>query len=78
VERDGGTWEGKWTGSGAVGSGQGKPDMELDGGKGLKSLRASKKNVNRQPQEIGGWVYPPECTRDLGGERLPGRKREGP
>jgi hypothetical protein len=23
-----------------------------------------------QPRDIGGWEDPPECTRDLGGERL--------
>jgi hypothetical protein len=34
-------------------------------------MRAKKKK-NRQPQEIGGWKNPQECTRDLGGERLPG------
>jgi hypothetical protein len=41
-----------------------------------ESLRASIKNVNRQPQEIGGWETspPPESTRDLGGVRLPGHK----
>jgi hypothetical protein len=22
------------------------------------------------PQEVGGYSYPPECNRDLGGERL--------
>ena len=28
--------------------------------------------LNSQPQEIGGWgTPPPECTRDLGGERFP-------
>jgi hypothetical protein len=34
---------------------------------------ARRKNGNRQPQEIGGWgVDPPECTGDLGGEKLSG------
>jgi hypothetical protein len=37
-----------------------------------EALRASRKNANKQPQEIGGWGNPPECTRDLGGKRLPG------
>jgi hypothetical protein len=38
-------------------------------------LRASRKNGNMQPLEIGdGGPPPPECTRDLGGERLPGLK----
>jgi hypothetical protein len=40
-----------------------------------KILRASRKSGNRQPQEIGGWGEPPECTGDLGGERT---HREGP
>jgi hypothetical protein len=35
-----------------------------------EALRTSRKNVNRQPQEVGDWGDPPECTRDLGGERL--------
>jgi hypothetical protein len=38
------------------------------------SPEASRKNVNRKPQEIGDWGDPPECTRDLGGEKLPGLK----
>ena len=40
------------------------------------SPEASRKNVNRKPQEIGGLGDPPfpEFTRDLGGERLPGLK----
>jgi hypothetical protein len=34
-------------------------------------MRASRKNGNWQPLEIGGWGTPPqECTRDLEGERL--------
>ena len=41
-------------------------------GKKLNSLRDSRKNENTQPQEIGGWGNPPECTRDLGSERLSG------
>jgi hypothetical protein len=28
-------------------------------------LRTTKNNINRKPQEIGGWGDPPECTRDL-------------
>jgi hypothetical protein len=40
-----------------------------------EALKASRKNVNRQPQEIGGWEDIPECTRDLGGERLSRHKR---
>jgi hypothetical protein len=38
------------------------------------SPEASRKNGNRQPQEIGGWGDPPKCTRDLGGEKLSGLK----
>jgi hypothetical protein len=37
----------------------------------MEALRASRKNGNRQPQEIGGWGGGTlECTRDLGGKRL--------
>jgi hypothetical protein len=39
-----------------------------------EALRASTKNVNWQPQEIGGWGDTPECIRDLGGKRTPGLK----
>jgi hypothetical protein len=39
-----------------------------------EALRISRKNRNRQPQEIGGWGHPPECTIDLGGKRLFGIK----
>jgi hypothetical protein len=35
-------------------------------------MRASRKNGNRQPQEVRGWGDLPECTRDLGEERLSG------
>ena len=38
-------------------------------------MRSSRKNGNRQPQEIGGCGDPPECPRDLGGERLSESKR---
>jgi hypothetical protein len=40
-----------------------------------EALRANRKNGNRQPQEVVGWGYPPECTRDLGVERLSVIKR---
>jgi hypothetical protein len=43
-------------------------------GKRTKALRASRKNGNRQPQEIEGCGDPPECTKDLGGKRLLGIK----
>jgi hypothetical protein len=36
-----------------------------------KVLRVSRKNVNKQPQKIGGLAEFPECNRDLGGESLP-------
>ena len=49
-----------------------EPELVFSEGKGLKSLRARRKNGNRQPLEVGGWEDPPECTRDLGGERLLG------
>jgi hypothetical protein len=49
---------------------KGKHDRVLGvGGDRTKALRASRKNVNRQSQEVGGGGYPLECTRDLGGER---------
>jgi hypothetical protein len=40
VRRDGGTWEGKWTG-------RGDPDLILGEGKMTEALRSSKKNRNR-------------------------------
>ena len=58
------------------GKGRGEPDLVLGEG---KRLRTSRKNGNRQPQEIGGWEEPtPECTRDLGGERLSRNKGRNP
>jgi hypothetical protein len=63
----------------------GKVDRKKGGGdmigwrKRIETLRARRKNGIRQPWEVGGWGYPPECTRDLGGERHSGLKgREGP
>ena len=50
------------------------PNLVLDEEKKTEALRASKKNQNRQLWEVGGWVYPPECTRGLRGERLSGLK----
>jgi hypothetical protein len=35
-----------------------------------KAPRDSRKNGNKQPQEVGGGGGALECTRDLGGERL--------
>jgi hypothetical protein len=49
---------------------RGEHDRVLGGGKGLKSLKASRKNGNMQSQKVGGWGDLPECTRDLGDERL--------
>jgi hypothetical protein len=37
-------------------------------------MKASRKNGNRQSQEIEDWRHPPECTRDLGDKRLSGIK----
>jgi hypothetical protein len=52
---------------------RGEHDRLLDGEKGLKSLRANRKNENMQPREIQGLGEdPPEYTRDLGGESLSG------
>jgi hypothetical protein len=48
-------------------------DLVLGGRKGLKPLWASRKNENRQPQEVESWRNPPECTRDLKVERRTGR-----
>jgi hypothetical protein len=43
-------------------------------GKRTEALTASRQNENSQPQEVGGVEDPPECTKDLGGERLSGLK----
>jgi hypothetical protein len=37
-----------------------------------EALRASRKNGNRQFQEVGSCGESPECTRDLEGERTSG------
>jgi hypothetical protein len=47
---------------------------EIEWGKRTEVLKVSRKNGNRQPWEVGSWGYPPECTRDLGDERLSGLK----
>jgi hypothetical protein len=44
-----------------------------DGGR-AEALRASRKNGNRQPREVGCWGDLLEYTGDLGGERLSGLK----
>jgi len=36
------------------------------GGKRTEALKASRKNGNRQPLEVGRWENPSEYTRDLG------------
>ena len=33
-------------------------------------LEGQQKECKQATSEVGGWGYPPECTRDLGGERL--------
>ena len=43
-------------------------------GKRTEALRARRKNGNRQLQGVGGWLDPPEHTRDLRGEILLGLK----
>jgi hypothetical protein len=63
----------------------GKGDRGGRGGRGEHDLvlvvertghpRASRKNGNRQSWEVGGWEDPPECTGDLGGEKLSESKR---
>jgi hypothetical protein len=81
VGREGESWEGKWTGWGGCSGGGGSRGGTWSGigwGKRTEALRAIRKNVNRQPQEIG-WGDPPECTRGLGSERPSGIiGREGP
>jgi hypothetical protein len=52
-----------------VGGGRGEAVLELGEGERLNFLRASRKNGNRQPQEIGGWGNPPQYTRDLRGNK---------
>ena len=59
---------------GKGGGGGGEHDLVLGGGKRTEALRASRKNRKKQPREVGGWGDPPECTRDLGGERFSGLK----
>lgn len=62
-----------WRNRGAKGDGiwqREEHDLVLGGGKRTETLRVRRKNGNRQPHEVGGWGYPPECTRDLGVERL--------
>jgi hypothetical protein len=61
---------------GAKGDTEGKRGTRsgIGWGKRIKALRASRRNGNGQPGEIGGWGDPPECTRDLGGERISGLK----
>jgi hypothetical protein len=51
--------------------------VHIGWGKRIEALRSSRKNGNRQPQDIRGWRDPPECTRDLGDERLSGLKGVG-
>jgi hypothetical protein len=61
TKQEGGTWKGKGM------EGEGHMIGYWVGGKGLKSLRTSRKNGNFQPQEVGGWGDPPECTREMEG-----------
>jgi hypothetical protein len=44
----------------------------------FEDFEVSRKNRNRQPQEVVGWGNPSECTRDLGGEILSGVKGKDP
>ena len=55
-----------------MGMWRGEHGRILGGGKGLKSLRASRKIGNMKPQEVGDWGDLPKCTRDMGGEILSG------
>jgi hypothetical protein len=72
VGREGGTWKGKVE-RGRVGEGEGNLIWYWVRER-TEALKASRKNVNKQPQEIGGWWNLPESTRDLGDERLSGLK----
>jgi hypothetical protein len=72
--REGPGKESGWDESGGWGVvGRGEHDMELGGGNDW-SPEGQRKNGNRQPLEVGGWGDHPECTRDLGGEKLSGLK----
>jgi hypothetical protein len=57
-------------GEDAGGRERGEHYQVLGGRTGLKSPRACRKNGNMKPREAGCWRNPPECTRDLGGDRL--------
>jgi hypothetical protein len=41
-------------------------------------MRASRRNGNRQPWDLGGWGYPTLSTRDLGDVRHLGLKGRDP
>jgi hypothetical protein len=58
--------------------GRGEHYLVLGEWKGTEALRASRKNGNRQPSEVGVWEDPSECTGELGGEKLSGLKGKGP
>ena len=60
-----------------TGKGRGEHDQLLCWvGERTEALKASRKNGNRQPQEVGGeGTDTLECSRDMGGERLSGLKR---
>ena len=65
---------GKWEGN-RIWEQREEHDWLLCGGKGLKSLMVTQKNVKMQPHEVGGLRDPSECTRDMGGERISGFKK---
>jgi hypothetical protein len=66
--REGRSWVGKGTGRGRGEHGQ------VLVGKRTKALGTSRKNQNRQTQEVGCWWNPLEYSRGMGGERLSGLK----
>jgi hypothetical protein len=72
VGREGRNWERKWMGWGEV-KGGGKPDLLVGEGKGLKP-EGQQKEWKQATLENKRLREPPECTRDLVVERLPGLK----
>jgi hypothetical protein len=67
--REGGTKVGK-----RRGRGRGEHDQVLVGEKGLKSKGPEEWKQATIEGRMRGWGDPPECVRDLGGERLSGLK----
>jgi hypothetical protein len=45
---------------------------DIGWGKRTEVWPANIKTGNKEHQEVGGWSDPPECIRDMGGERFSG------